>query len=295
MDILMNPNQLEHTFLDVNGVRLHIVQAGPEEGPLFILLHGFPECWFGWRYQLPYLAGKGYRVWAIDQRGYNESEKPKELGSYRLNELAQDVVECIRASGKSKAIVAGHDWGGIVAWHVAAVAPELLDRLIILNAPEPSVMIRHLLTHPNQMAKSLYILFFQLPWLPECLARWKNWSLLKTMMQKSSRKGTFTAGDLKSYQEAWSEPGAYRSMLNWYRALVRRSLPSIRERKNIHVPTLILWGIYDSFLDPVLAKLSKERCENGQLVYLEATHWVQHEQYDQVNERMDRFIRTDSH
>src|SRR5574338_156980 len=116
-------NGLEESYIHTNGIRLHAVQAGPQDGPLLILLHGFPEFWYSWRKQIGPLAEAGFRVLAPDMRGYNLSDKPKGLDAYRLDVLAGDVVGLMDALGRSKAAVVGHDWGGLVAWGVAAYHP----------------------------------------------------------------------------------------------------------------------------------------------------------------------------
>lgn len=159
----------EHRKIVTNGVRLHVVQTGPQDAPLVILLHGFPEFWYGWRQQIPALAAAGLQVWAPDQRGYNESDKPVGVGAYRIDELVADVVGLIDASGLRRASLVGHDWGAAVAWWVALTAPERLERLVILNGPHPSVMRRHLTRSVRQLLRSWYIFGFQVPWVPERL------------------------------------------------------------------------------------------------------------------------------
>ena len=144
----------EHHFIQTNGITLHTVMAGPVDGPVVILLHGFPEFWFGWRRQIPALAGAGFRVWVPDQRGYNLSDKPKGVVAYRLEALGADILGLINATGQERVYLAGHDWGAMVAWWVALNAPERLRRLAILNVPHPYVMRKHLLADPRQRARS---------------------------------------------------------------------------------------------------------------------------------------------
>ncbi|MEE8624940.1 MAG: alpha/beta hydrolase, partial [Acidiferrobacterales bacterium] len=272
----------------------HVVQDGPSTGRFVILLHGFPEFWYGWRRQIPYLAAAGYRVWAPDQRGYNMSDKPDGIAAYTLDELAADVIGLMDAAGKEKAFVIGHDWGAAVAWWVAAKYPARLARMVVINGPHGNVMIEHLRRNPRQMLKSWYMLFFQLPWLPEALARLRDWNALAQAMSVSSRPGTFTAGDLDIYRQAWSQPKAYTSMLNWYRAGMQK--PSTAPANpRITVPTLLIWGAHDRFLGQELAQPSIDLCDDGRLVlFEEATHWVQHEEADRVNELIDSFLRGDA-
>ena len=168
--------ELEHSYIETNGIRLHTVQAGPKSGPPVVLLHGFPEFWYGWRKQIPALVEAGCRVIVPDQRGYNLSDKPKEIGNYHIDALTNDILGLIDALEYEKVNLAGHDWGGILAWVLANRYPERIHRLGILNAPHPIVMQRFLLRDLDQMRRSLYAAFFQLPWLPEMAMRAGNWS-----------------------------------------------------------------------------------------------------------------------
>lgn len=281
---------MKDTYLRVNGVRLHVVQDGPEDGRLILLLHGFPEFWYGWRHQISALADRGYRVWAPDQRGYNLSEKPSGLDAYARDQLAADAAGLIAASGEDQAVVVGHDWGAAVAWRLAGVNPELVDRLVIINVPHPQVFQRHLRTNLGQLLRSWYVFFFQLPWLPEALARWKDWRLFTRSLIRTSRPGTFLEEDLIRYREAWSQKGAFEAMLNWYRAAVRRPSPAL-DKPVIKPPALVIWGARDHFLDPEMAGPSAALCENGRLeVFPGATHWVHHEEPDRVNRLILDFL-----
>jgi len=285
---------MEHQQITANGINLHVVQDGPSTGRLVILLHGFPEFWYGWRRQIPYLAAAGYRVWAPDQRGYNISDKPEGITAYTLDELAADVIGLMDAAGEEKAFVVGHDWGAAVAWWVAAKYPARVARMVVINVPHGAVLTKHLRRNFTQMRKSWYMFFFQLPWLPESLARLKNWNMLAKSLKDSSRQGTFTNNDLAIYRQAWSQPKANTSMLNWYRAAMQKP-PTPPENRRITAPTLLIWGAQDKFLGRELAQPSIDLCDDGRLVFFEeATHWVQHEEADRVNELIDTFLRGDS-
>ena len=282
---------MDYEFIETNGIRLHVAQDGPSDGPLVILLHGFPEFSYGWRRQIPYLASAGYRVWAPDQRGYNLSDKPDRLAAYSLDELAADVVGLIDAAGKKQVFLVGHDWGAAVAWWVAAKYPDRLAKLVVMNVPHGSVMKEYLMSSFTQMRKSWYMFFFQIPWLPEMLAKRQNWKMIVESLTKSSRSGTFTDGDLDQYREAWSQPNAYRSMLNWYRALLQKP-PKPPASSRITVPTLLIWGAQDKFLRREMAQASIDLCDDGRLIFIEeASHWVQHEEAEQVNELVETFLK----
>jgi pimeloyl-ACP methyl ester carboxylesterase len=285
---------MEHRYVTANGLRFHVATAGSPDGPLIILLHGFPEFWFGWRHQIEPLAEAGFHVWVPDQRGYNLSDKPRGIEPYAIDHLAADVTGLIDAAERDRAILVGHDWGGVVVWHLATAMPERVDRALILNVPHPTVMLRMLKANPRQLLRSWYTFYFQLPWLPDrCLGFNRGWPLARGL-RKTSRPDTFSAGDLAQYREAWSQPGSITAMINWYRAAMRYSQrPAISSR--IHAPTLLIWGARDRFIGREAAQPSIDLCEDGRLEFIEeATHWVQHEEPVKVTELILNFIEDNS-
>lgn len=276
--------EVSHRHVTTNGVTLHVAVAGPETGPLVILLHGFPEFWYGWRRQIEPLARAGFRVWVPDQRGYNLSEKPKPVAAYNIDLLAQDVLGLMDAAGAERACVVGHDWGAAVAWWLALRYPERVERLAILNVPHPVVMQRHLRRSWAQLRKSWYMGFFQLPYLPERGFTRADGVPLSKGIARTARPGTFGPEELARYREAWLQPGAPSGMINWYRAALRAA-PKIPDDIRIQVPTLIIWGTADQFLGEELGPMSLEVCDDGRLERLEGvSHWVQHEAPERVNE-----------
>ena len=275
--------------IQVGDITLNVATAGPPDGPLVILLHGFPEFWYGWRHQIPYLAKLGFRVIAPDQRGYNLSDKPKGVASYGIDILAADIAGLIEATGHSSAQIVGHDWGAAVGWWMALKQPERCSRFVALNVPHPMVFQKTLLTSLSQMRKSWYMFFFQVPWLPESIATRNNFESGATMLQKASRPGSFTDEELEHYREAWSQPGAVKGMLGWYRALVR--YPGRVKRRRLKVPTLLIWGCDDIALDRRMAAPSVELCNEGRLeLFEDATHFVQHDEPDRVNALLGEFL-----
>lgn len=282
--------ELEHDFIETNGIELRVVQAGPKSGAPVILLHGFPEFWYGWRKQIPALAEAGCRVVVPDQRGYNLSGKPKGIKSYRMDELVKDIVGLIDALGYEKVNLAGHDWGAVVAWTLAHRHPERLHRLGILNAPHPAVMRRFLQRDPDQLRRSWYVFLFQLPWLPEAGMRRDNWRGAELALRGSGRIHTFAKEDILKYKEAWSQPGAMTAMINWYRAALR--YPSwIPKDARIKVPTLMMWGMKDFALSHRMARPSMDYVDEGNLIlFPEATHWVQRDAAEEVNHYLIDFI-----
>ena len=284
------PGDWCHREALVNGLRLHYVEAG--EGPPVILLHGFPDFWYSWRMQIPALARAGSRVLAPDLRGYNLSEKPAGVASYRLPLLLDDVVGLIRHAGAERAAVVGHDWGGVIAWHLAMSRPEHVERLAILNAPHP-VLFRRALRRPAQRLRSWYILFFQLPYLPELLCRWHRFALLRrALMNGAVGRGREGKQDLERYVEALARPGTLTAAINYYRAIVRATgrgeLPPPRV---IEVPTLVLWGERDAYLGPWLTEGLGEWVRDLRLErFPRAGHWLQVQAAEQANRALIDFL-----
>jgi pimeloyl-ACP methyl ester carboxylesterase len=264
---------LKFEYINTNGIRLHTAMAGPEEGEPVFLLHGFPDAWFGWEAQIGPLAEAGFRVIIPDQRGYNLSDKPKGTVSYKMGTLVDDILGLAEAFGYERFNLAGHDFGAMVSWNLAIRHPERIKRLVIANVPHPKVMGSYLRSHPTQMLKSWYAFFFQIPRFPEWAVRLNNWRFLISAMPK-----IFTKEERNRYREAWGQSGAMTSMINWYRASLRKMGRSAGASK-IQVPTLVLWGKQDPHISYEMAALSLEMCEEGRLVTFEdATHWVLHDE-----------------
>ncbi len=288
---MLNESAREELWFERDSIRLHAVAAGPQDGPVVLLLHGFPEFWYSWRKQIGPLAAAGFRVIVPDQRGYNLSSKPPVVEAYQLENLVSDIVGVVDQLGRQRVYLVGHDWGAVVAWGVALFHPRRLHKLGILNVPHPLVMMRAARHNPRQMLRSWYGLFFQLPWLPEQVFSAANFKLGTSSLLLTSRDGTFTLDDLAHYREAWSPPGAITAMLNWYRALFRYP-PTIPDPR-VKVPTRILWGRRDAFLLPELAEESVRYCDSAELTYFpQASHWIQQEEPEKVNQALIAFFRT---
>jgi pimeloyl-ACP methyl ester carboxylesterase len=288
MNQTLDPNT-PGTRYRTNGITLHGIEAGPEDGPLVILLHGFPEFWWGWRYQIGPLADEGFRVLVPDQRGYNLSDRPEGRRAYDLDILAKDVIGLADALGRQTFSLVGHDWGGLAAWWTASRYPDRVSKLSILNAPHPNVAGAYMRSHPSQMARSLYVGFFQIPRLPEAMLAANGYRSLKDALRRTSRPGTFSDEDIAAYEKTWSQPGALTAMLNWYRALPFK--PDMKDA-TVRAPTLVIWGSKDRFLEKGLAEASLALCEKGTIRWIEsATHWVQHEEPQAVNAALVEFLR----
>jgi epoxide hydrolase 4 len=281
---------LEYQFVETNGIRLHVAQAGDENAPLVILLHGFPDFSYGWHAQIPFLVEHGFRVWAPDQRGYNLSDKPDDVRAYRMETLVQDVISLMDAAGSDQVYLAGHDWGAAVAWAVAIAATQRVKKIVIMNVPHPLVFAQALRSSFKQMLKSWYILYFQIPRLPEALLTANHARGAVNLLKLSGQEGTFNDADLAEYVRAWTQPNAMRSMINWYRA-VGRYPPDMSSDLRVHVPTLIIWGAKDVALTRDMAQKSVEQCDDARLVMFEdATHWVQHDKPNEVNALLAEFF-----
>ena len=286
-----------HAYAEVNGIRLHYVTNG--EGKLILFVHGFPEFWYAWKDQLTEF-GKNYQAVAVDLRGYNLSSKPADVEQYRAQYMVEDLRALIEQLGHKKCILVGHDWGGLVAWVFALTHPEMLEKVIIVNAPHPAIFQRELRENPAQQEASRYMLLFRSPQAEETLSANNYERLVRTVLGEGLKQGFFTEEDRQAYLEAWSQPGALTGGLNYYRA-ARIGPPSGGEQEAassnlsmpvINIPTLVIWGEQDTALltgnleglDKQVTHLTIKRIPEG-------THWVVHEQPAQVNSAIREFIK----
>ncbi len=275
-------------YYRLKDVTLHVASAGNANHQTLLFLHGFPEHWYGWQKQLSFFADHGFYAVAPDQRGYNLSSKPEAVEEYTLEKLMGDMLELIGQLGTENVVLVGHDWGGVVAWALAMHHPEVLHKLVILNIPHPAIMLHHLKTNPKQMLRSWYAGFFQVPVLPEKAAEALDFKLLTQAITGTAKPNTFSEADLVAYHEAWRQPGAITSMINWYRAFKYNQLDL---QKGVAVPTLMFWGKKDVALGAEMAEPSIAKCSNGELIFLEdASHWLHHEEPDQVNQAILSFL-----
>ena len=283
----MFENSWTHQHITTNKVKLHYVTQG--NGPLMLMLHGFPECWYSWRYQIPEFA-RDYQVVAVDLRGYNDSDKPQTKSAYVMDEFIQDIKGLIKGLGYEKCVLVAHDWGGAIAWNFAYSHPEMLEKLIILNLPHPAKFAQGLRTW-QQLQKSWYIFFFQLPFLPELFLQASNYQLIEKMFAGMAvDKSAFTPEDIEAYKQAAAKPGALTAMLNYYRNIFDFKSRN-RDWDVLSVPTLMIWGEEDTALGKELTYGTEAYVRDFQIKYIpNCSHWVQQEQPRLVNQYMREFL-----
>jgi len=286
-------DEFTHEFVLANGRRFHVATCGTGDR-LALCLHGFPECWFSWRHQLPLLRRLGYRAWAPDLRGYGRSERPPYREDYDIQRLIDDVGGLIDASGSRSTTLIAHDWGAVIAWYFAMRRVRPLERLVIMNVPHPAGMERALRSG-RQLARSWYVLFFQLPWLPEALLRARGYRAIdeafRTMAVDKTR---FSDDVLRVYRENAAGPGALTAMINYYRAFVRGG-GGARQRAIgvavIDTPTLMIWGERDTALGKETTYGTEAFVRDLTIRYLpNVSHWVQQEAPETVNAMLEAWL-----
>jgi pimeloyl-ACP methyl ester carboxylesterase len=289
--IVHRQEAIRHERVRANGIDFNVATLG--SGPrLALCLHGFPESSFSWRHQMPMLADLGFRVWAPDLRGYGGSSRPGGVESYALEHLEEDVAALIEASGAKEVVLVGHDWGALIAWYYAMFGRPPISRLIIMNVPHPALAEKGLRTR-RQLAKSWYIFFFQLPWLPEwSLARNGCAAIGHAFRGMAVDKSRLPDEVLRVYKDAAAAPGALTAMLNYYRALLRGFRRNRRRGTvRIEVPTLMIWGEVDAALGKELTYGTEQHVSNLTLRYLpNVSHWVQQEAPETVNAMIEAWL-----
>lgn len=277
----------KHEYITTNGVKLHYVTQG--EGPLMLMLHGFPEFWYSWRHQIAEFA-HDFKVVALDLRGYNDSDKPQDKSAYVMAEFILDVEGVIKGLGYEKCVLVGHDWGGAIAWSFAYAHPEMVERLIVLNIPHPAKFAQGLRT-AQQLLRSSYIFLFQLPWLPELLVQALDYQALENAFKGMAvNKSAFTPADIDAYKDAAAKRGALTAALNYYRNVGQQGI--LNDNWGVlEVPTLMIWGENDTALGKELTYGTEAYVRDFRIKYIpNCSHWVQQEQPQLVNQYMREFL-----
>ena len=282
---------MQTIFVEANGLRFEVLEAGSGDR-LALCLHGFPEHAVSWRHQMPVLVAMGYRVWAVNQRGYGCTSRPGSMAAYALPELITDVAALIDASGAASVTLIGHDWGAMVAWCFAALRVRPLERLVIMNVPHP-LCFRAALRHWRQLRRSWYVALFQFPWLPERLLAANGGAAVRRMF----RPLALPPAILATYADQIAEPGAATAMLNWYRAMRLRGRLRHEPSRGpglstiIEVPVLVVWGEQDVALDLICLRGTERYVRHLTLERLPgASHWVQQDAPEAVNALLRRFL-----
>lgn len=283
-------------YLEVNDVRLHYVTAGT--GPLMLLLHGFPEFWYSWRYQIPEFS-KDHKVVALDMRGYNLSSKPEGKSAYRMENLVGDVYGVIEklAQKKGECILVAHDWGGIVAWAFAYSHPEMLSRLVVMDTGHP-ISLSAVFNSFNleQLKKSSYIFIFQLPVLSERIVASEDYKTVASAFKSKKRgvvnRDNITDGDVELFKDAVAKPGALSAMIHYY-----RNLPAYMWKRKkldvLQVPTLCLHGEKDEFIGKESLDVVPEYVRDLKIVILpNCSHWINQDDPQAVNREIREFLNT---
>lgn len=274
-------------FVHVNGINLHIVEAGPAHAPLVLLLHGFPDHSASWRFQVSALADR-YRVVAPDLRGYNLSDKP--TSGYDVATLATDIRELIHTLGQREAAIVGHDWGGVIAWVVGIREPEVLRKLVILNAPHPATLTRGW-KHLGQLRRSAYIAFFQLRGIAERVIERDDYALLWRTFRAADRgRAWLSDDDIQRTIDAISRPGVLSAALEYYRQLPH-ALAHVSPMRVIGAPTLLLWGELDPYLGPWMADDLKPWAPALQVKRFSTLgHWPHVQDPEHINATLTEFL-----
>ena len=275
--------RVKHGFIQNGDVKIHYVELG--KGPLIVMLHGFPDFWYGWRAQMDALA-EDYKVVALDMRGYNLSDKPLGAGHYTLEALADDVESVIRQespakAGPPRAAVMGHDWGGSVAWHFAKTRPEMTDRLIVLNSPHPRALNRELVNNPDQRERMQYSQNFR---KPESHAGVTSEQLANWVIDPEAKQRYIAAFDRSDVQ----------AMMHYYRANFPPEpyTPDPSPAVKLRMPVLIIQSLEDRVLAPQTLNDSWELMERDLTIVTipGARHFVQQDAAEMVNRTINSWL-----
>ncbi len=277
-------------FVEANGLRFELAECGKGDR-LALCLHGFPELNYSWRFQMPMLAARGWRVWAPNQRGYGASDKPRGIEAYSLENLTADIAALIDLSGAKEVMLVAHDWGAIVAWTFAIRQLRPLVKLVIMNVPHPKVAAREIRKW-RQIWKSWYIFFFQLPILPEWMMGSSGAKAIKSAFYNMAvDKRRFSPEVLQTYADAALRPGALTAMINWYRALLRHGGFTDLGNIRTETPTLMIWGEADNALNIHCTEGTEEWVRDFTLRRLpRVSHWVQQEAPERVNDLLGQWL-----
>jgi pimeloyl-ACP methyl ester carboxylesterase len=259
-----------------------------------LFVHGYPEFWFSWRYQLKEFAATHWVV-ALDLRGYGDSEKPTKKSEYNIDILQRDIVDLVKALKRESCILVAHDWGGVIAWNVAANYPEVVEKLIILNSPHPDAFKGKIIGSLGQFLKSWYIFFYQLPYIPEWAVHTNDLEAFDTVFSDENKQLTITEEELEAYKYTYSRKGAWTPPINYYRqnfSIAKSLVEPPKPLSIIRVPTLFIWGDGDIHLSKDLPELTRPYVENMTIKYIsKGNHFVQQHKPAEVNAVIAEYLK----
>lgn len=288
---LQNHDYGVSNYITVNDVKLHYVENGDPAKPLMLFIHGFPEFWFSWRYQLKEFS-KDYWVIAVDMRGYGDSDKPKGLKSYRIENMVQDIKELVHELGREKFTLVAHDWGAVIGWDFVAKHMDMLEKYILMGAPSRKVLRELMMTDKEQLKMSWYTFFFQMPCIPEIYFRINDLEALYEVFRKHNEPN-----ELEAYKYTFARKGALTEPINYYRANLTASLKTVQPPANVrHVPGLYLLGEHDAYISQKSGPLQKKELNNLEFLMVpKVCHFLQQADPVAVNSIMRQFLIQSEH
>ncbi|KAI6653420.1 Epoxide hydrolase 4-like [Oopsacas minuta] len=283
-----------HQFITVNGIKLHYVISGPENAPVMLMLHGFPEFWYSWRYQIREF-NKDYRVIAVDLRGYGESDKPLDKSAYTRQQLTSDIIELISSMCQDKCILVAHDWGGILAWRVVQQRPDLVKKFIVLCCPHAKRYMELVRTDNATLLRQWYVLLFQIPLLPELTLGADNYLSLKRTFHGTAsgliNSHRMDDDSMQAFLYTFSQENALKCPLYYYRNMFAKDI-KIPKAQKVEVPTLLMMGVHDAFLSLELGEGNEKYVEDIRVKNINGSHWLQQDCPDEVNKEIRVFLET---
>ncbi|XP_065102990.2 epoxide hydrolase 4 [Paramisgurnus dabryanus] len=294
-ECLQDPALGEHAYFRgrSSGLRFHYVSKGDHRKPLMLFLHGFPENWYSWRYQLQEFCSH-YHTVALDLRGCGDSDAPLQLEEYSLEKLLYDIRNTIDELGHTSCVLVGHDWGGMLAWHFALDRPDMVQLLIVMNAPHPASWLDAVLRRPSQLLRSGLACFFQLPLLPEIALSLEDFKLVRSLLCGKNvgirnKERRLTEAQLEGYLYRLSQPGGLTAPLNYFRSLLSNTL---YKHQDVGVPCMLIWGEADNILVEGMSGATRPYARGPVIIHTipECSHWVQQDQPEIVNKLIWEFV-----
>ncbi|KAI6653419.1 Epoxide hydrolase 4-like [Oopsacas minuta] len=282
-----------HQFITVNGIKLHCVISGPENAPVMLMLHGFPEFWYSWRYQIREF-NKDYRVIAVDLRGYGESDKPLNKSAYTITNTVDDVIKLLKNLGVDKCTLLCHDWGGLFGWGVVLTRSDLVEKFVVMCCPHPGRYNDLVNLENDSLFRQWYFIFYQLPYLPEMLMRMEDFRAFKSLFRSRkygfTNREIFTDEDMQSFLYTFSQNRAFTGPINYIRNVFTHFLREGIVYDYIYVPTLILNGEHDPFISTKMAEGHEKYVQRVENKIIRCGHWMQQDMPVEVNSIIRQFL-----